>query len=209
MKRCARCEQLKLGSEFPIRRDRGDGRGTICLACGRLYHRAHYAANVQYYVAKSREARRRSRPRIRERLFAYLRTHPCVDCGERDIRVLQFDHIDPKTKTAEVGKLLRGATWTRIAREIDKCQVRCGNCHRRKTLRMLHRDRSDDRRVSEATGPWSSVCGIIDAGPLAQWIERPPSKRKCASSILARPAGPVAAARYGPMNLMIAARSGT
>ncbi len=79
--------------------------------------------------------------------------HPCVDCGESDIRVLQFDHTDPAAKITEVSQLLRNASWPRVLMEIEKCEVRCGNCHRRKTLR----DRSNGKGhlVSEQKGSWS------------------------------------------------------
>ena len=65
-------------------------------------------------------------------MFAYLDVHPCVDCGERDPLVLDFDHRSDKI--AEVSVLVgRGADWTTIAEEIAKCEVRCANCHRRRT----------------------------------------------------------------------------
>jgi hypothetical protein len=66
----------------------------------------------------------------RELTLEYLRCHPCVDCGNSDIRVLHFDHIDPSTKTAGVMYLVKtryGAS--RVMDEIAKCEVRCANCH--------------------------------------------------------------------------------
>ncbi len=66
-------------------------------------------------------------------MLTYLLDHPCVDCGEADVRVLDFDHIIGE-KTAHVSSLVgRGASWQRIEKEMAKCVVRCANCHRRKT----------------------------------------------------------------------------
>lgn len=155
MKRwCSKCGVGKPLEEFPRRADRSSGRGTICLACGRIYRRQHYLANVPYYVAKAHRGRAVLRGRNYERVFDHLRTHPCVDCGESDIRVLEFDHLDPALKTTEVSKLLGGASWSRVLLEMEKCAVRCGNCHRRKTLRDL-RSRRSKRVTREQPGPWS------------------------------------------------------
>ena len=67
-------------------------------------------------------------------LHSYLSSHPCVDCGERDIRCLEFDHRDRATKSSTIALMMRRKTaWSVILREIDKCEVRCANCHRKKT----------------------------------------------------------------------------
>jgi len=64
---------------------------------------------------------------------AYLRDHPCVDCGISDPLVLEFDHVSGM-KRASVSQLTRQALPTKtIDEEIGKCQVRCANCHRRRT----------------------------------------------------------------------------
>ena len=45
---------------------------------------------------------------------------------------LDFDHIDPNTKKANVSDLIRSDyAWTTIAKEIDKCRVICKICHAR------------------------------------------------------------------------------
>ena len=43
-----------------------------------------------------------SRIKRREFIDIYKEAHPCIDCGNNDIRVLQFDHRDPSTKIATV-----------------------------------------------------------------------------------------------------------
>ena len=57
----------------------------------------------------------------------------CVDCGEADLCVLDFDHIGEKR--ASVLRLAYDeASLERLALEIARCEVRCANCHRRRTL---------------------------------------------------------------------------
>lgn len=65
------------------------------------------------------------------RLWEYLESHPCVDCGESDPVVLEFDHVRGE-KTRPVSILVKWS-WGRVVEEIEKCAVRCANCHRRVT----------------------------------------------------------------------------
>lgn len=68
----------------------------------------------------------------------YVRTHPCVDCGEKDWRVLEFDHRNRTMKKAAVSNLItQGISIDRIEQEIAQCDVRCANCHRRRTIKQL------------------------------------------------------------------------
>ena len=51
--------------------------------------------------------------------------------------VLEFDHVGDD-KVANVSSLARrSAAWERIEAEIAKCEVRCANCHRRRTMANL------------------------------------------------------------------------
>lgn len=53
----------------------------------------------------------------------------CVDCGNLDIRVLEFDHVRGR-KLANLATLVqRESPLHVIAEEIAKCEVRCRNCH--------------------------------------------------------------------------------
>lgn len=68
-----------------------------------------------------------------EQVREYLRTHPCVDCGEADIVVLECDHMEPGEKEGSVMKMAgKGYSWAKVMKEINKCRVRCANCHRRR-----------------------------------------------------------------------------
>jgi hypothetical protein len=74
------------------------------------------------------------RKRVKEFLIEYLGAHPCVDCGEHDIVVLEFDHVS--NKSSDIASMLKNRNSIKIVEsEIKKCEVRCANCHRRKTAR--------------------------------------------------------------------------
>lgn len=68
------------------------------------------------------------------RLRRYLEQHACVDCGEFDPEVLDFDHLRDKRNNVST-MLWSGMLWKAIEDEIAKCEVRCANCHRRRTAR--------------------------------------------------------------------------
>jgi len=124
---CPGCGEARRRSDFPVR-------GSRCLDCRRAAGRAHYRANRAYYLAKARRRTQRVVVETRVWLVAYLQTHPCVDCGHRDIRVLEFDHRDRETKVKDVAVLAtEGYGLARVQAEIEKCDVRCANCHRIRT----------------------------------------------------------------------------
>jgi hypothetical protein len=56
-----------------------------------------------------------------------------VDCGEDDILVLEFDHCRGEKEDDVARLVMTGAPPDRIQREIDRCEVVCANCHRRRT----------------------------------------------------------------------------
>ena len=84
---------------------------------------------------------RRHAKGIRERNRDYMRKvrgeRGCVDCGEKDPIVLDFDHIhDSKRYTISN---MQKHSLAKVDKEIAKCVVRCANCHRRVT----HQRRED------------------------------------------------------------------
>jgi len=76
----------------------------------------------------------------KRKAYEYLSNNPCVDCGESDPIVLEFDHIDPSTKSFKISRRISGSTtsWKRIYEEILKCEIRCANCHRRRTAQQFN-----------------------------------------------------------------------
>ncbi len=133
LKTCTACLQGKPRSEFGKRSASKDGLQPRCFICQRGKMREHYSRNVSYYVAKAARRNKEENLRQREWIKDYLLSHPCVDCGEGDLRCLQFDHVVGE-KLLNVGAMLGGKfSMEKIRAEIEKCVVRCANCHQRKT----------------------------------------------------------------------------
>lgn len=64
----------------------------------------------------------------------WLDNHPCVDCGYVDWRALEFDHVRGVKRSDVTTMVQNGLSWKTIQEEIDKCDVRCANCHRIRTF---------------------------------------------------------------------------
>jgi hypothetical protein len=133
---CSKCKR-----ELPIERfdqPKSGRRVYYCKSCLSLYCRDHYVKNAEAHNARRVEANRRYKIRNRAYVQEYFRTHACVDCGEADPMLLEFDHVDPAHKLAEVSKLsCGGRSLERLVQEIGRCVVRCAHCHRRRTARQF------------------------------------------------------------------------
>ncbi len=55
----------------------------------------------------------------------------CIRCGSTSL--LEFDHIDPKTKSFTIGKLY-SINKEDFQKEVAKCQLLCRSCHESKTI---------------------------------------------------------------------------
>ena len=129
MKVCSRCKIKKSLEEFVKNKSKPDGYSTYCKSCKRIKDNESY---------RTSQARRDNIRRIRETatdkldvyLIEYLLSHPCVDCGNKDIRVLEFDHVD-NNKEYNISIMRRNkVSVEKIGKEISKCEVRCSNCHK-------------------------------------------------------------------------------
>ena len=93
--------------------------------------REHYRNNKQAYIerARAREVE------MRDYVLAQ-KARPCVDCGisyPSEPWLMEFDHRDPITKVAEIGKMIKKGSWDRLLAELDKCDLLCVVCHRRRS----------------------------------------------------------------------------
>ena len=141
MKRCASCKQDKPKKDFYINRQKPDGRQHYCIKCQNNYHnKKWYAKNRESRLQQVKERKERLRNQNYERILYLYFAKGCVDCGTTDHRVLEFDHVRGVKKkfhrTEGVSYMVRsGYKWSTIKTEIDKCEVRCRNCHKIKTYK--------------------------------------------------------------------------
>lgn len=137
MRVCAICRLEKDLSSYGYKSRKRGTFSSYCRECNRGYQRKHYKENRADYRDKHNKRRVRVMGEYRLLIKEYLDKHPCVDCGEKDHLVLEFDHIRGQ-KRAEVSTLVHDTlSWEKISEEISKCEVRCANCHKRRTAKQL------------------------------------------------------------------------
>ena len=110
------------------------------------------AASKRYYEANKEKVKSRSRERNKKQLVVNKEyvdkvksNSGCVDCGETNHIVLDFDHIDGD-KYKNISTMVHEYySIDAIQKEIDKCEVRCANCHRQVT----HERRQKKRNLQE------------------------------------------------------------
>lgn len=138
-KYCDNCNHQLFLKEFSINNYKSDGLQSTCKECCKKRHKLWYRKNYKSHRVRANKNARRYRLRNSKRILKYLLKHPCVDCGEDDPIVLEFDHVRGK-KLKEVSILSYSAwSWQHVKDEIAKCDVRCANCHRRKTFKKCQR----------------------------------------------------------------------
>lgn len=137
-KECYKCGKSKLIEEFNWR-DKGKGKRSIyCKLCSKENRKKWYR-NSDHRKKHIESVKRNSKKvyiETRKWIWKYFEEHPCIDCGERDPVVLEFDHRSREGKLFEVGGALGQRGWQSILKEIEKCDVRCANCHKRRTAKQ-------------------------------------------------------------------------
>lgn len=133
MKTCSKCKLEKNESCF---NSKGNKLQSYCTECNIEYQKQHYIKNKNKYIVNARKTNKIQQEKLREKLWNYYLDNPCVDCGETNPIVLEFDHL--KNKSFNISEMVRRRfSWSKIEQEISKCEVRCSNCHKIKTARQL------------------------------------------------------------------------
>ncbi len=133
---CSRCRKEKELSEFTKKSSNKSGYNASCRECTRLFSKKHYKDNKEYYLKKARKRNEEFTPVLMRLVLDHFKENPCIDCGESDWRLLEFDHIGDKKHN--ISEMIRaGYSPETLKKEIDKCEVRCVKCHRIKTIEQF------------------------------------------------------------------------
>jgi len=134
-KKCTKCGLEKTLDEFSIKKRDPLTYESWCKDCKRSYVRSHYRANKEVYKKRASDFSKKKKAENKQKIVEYLQCHPCIDCGEPDVVVLQFDHVRGDKKACVTQLVHWSCCWETIQKEIDKCEVRCSNCHIRRTAK--------------------------------------------------------------------------
>lgn len=137
-KECSICKEEKKLIDFNKNKSKLDGLNTICRVCSNAKSKKYYNLNSDKHKenVKKRNARIIKEQRIK--LHEYIKHNDgCVDCGNDDPIVLDFDHRDGVEKVNNISNMIGYYKWERIEEELKKCDIRCANCHRIRTAKQF------------------------------------------------------------------------
>lgn len=114
----------------------------------RAYFREYNKGWYQRHRKKRIALINKRRLELSDWLKRYKSTLSCVDCGESHSACLQFHHKDKDEKSFAISSIVGRSTYSihTILKEIEKCEVLCGNCHALRHWRETH-DFDDWREV--------------------------------------------------------------
>jgi hypothetical protein len=136
VKKCCKCKEEKQLDDFSKSKNRKDGRNSMCKSCMRKYDKERFENMDRGERDKRLNGCKKRAEEYHTKLYEILKDMKCMDCGNDNPVVLDFDHRD--NKEFNIGSSLRRYKWNTIQNEIEKCDVRCANCHRIKTAKEFN-----------------------------------------------------------------------
>lgn len=93
----------------------------------------HYRNNKKKIISRSSARNKRQKKKNKEFVHRVKRRFSCVDCGESNPIVLEFDHVRGEKRKNIADMVVNYYSIKTIKNEMRKCDIRCANCHRIKT----------------------------------------------------------------------------
>jgi hypothetical protein len=141
MKTCKECKVEKDIQEFPWKNKAKGIRVGRCNICHNKWYKAYFSKtdNKKKQIERVNSVNKKQIEKAREYVYEYLVKNPCVDCGEKNPIVLEFDHRETLEKAFSICSALSSHSYVSmelLVSEIEKCDIRCANCHRIKTAKQ-------------------------------------------------------------------------
>lgn len=133
VKTCYKCKKEKSFECFSKNTSKSDGLSDQCKECHKKLRREHYLKNRLKILEQVKKQKQEYRDWFRE-----LKNKPCKDCGQSHPHYcMDFDHLT--NKEFNIG-WAQAHNWSRkrILKEIDKCELICAICHRKRTYKRLN-----------------------------------------------------------------------
>lgn len=130
---CTKCKAEKPATKDYFNVGRRQKLRSDCKACQNLKQSEAYHKKNELYKQSSRNYRKILKECNQKLIWNYLLEHPCTKCGETNPVVLEFDHL--KDKKYCISRIIFSHVWESVLEEINKCQVLCSNCHKKKTAK--------------------------------------------------------------------------
>lgn len=135
MKICSSCKQSKDLSCFS---KKGNSLQSKCKDCQKIYYKKYYES-----VPKEKERilkKNIDRKNILKKWIAEIKENAkCADCGNSyPACAMDFDHIEDNKDSSVSSMISSLRTKEDIAKEIEKCEIVCANCHRIRTRDRLN-----------------------------------------------------------------------
>ena len=90
----------------------------------------HYEENKEKIKKRSYLRNKNQRSTAKAYVDCIKSISKCIDCGEDNPLVLDFDHVRG-IKIKCISNMVRNSySIDTIQKEMNKCEVRCSNCHR-------------------------------------------------------------------------------
>jgi len=96
-----------------------------------------YEKNKALCKKRASERNKKQIESLKIYILNLLKSSKCIDCGNDDFRVLEFDHVRGEKKYNISHMVFNYVGIYKLKEEIQKCDVRCCNCHRIKTRKTL------------------------------------------------------------------------
>jgi hypothetical protein len=130
MKICTCCKKIKPLENFYWRNKSKKQKHSYCSLCQNERSKRNYLSNVEKYKTKAKKAAKKARDFVND----IKSNSSCFDCGisyPNEPWLFDFDHTKDKIDCVSV--LVSTKSKETVLQEIEKCDLVCLICHRRRT----------------------------------------------------------------------------